>query len=432
MSVTSARRVAVRLLVAGVTSAVALATVPNSALAAQEAAGGAADAVAAVVSDAVEAAGPAAGSADAVPLTPAGPGSLTGPELLPDTAVTLTTDAGGSELAVPVVAGGAPIAVSLPAEPGAGLATDGTAVLEGTTGGVDLAVHALDNGGARVQAVLQDGTAPGRIPFALDLPPGATLRPLPDGGAVVVGPVPAAAPEPAPGGDVPGPTDLPPPVPAPGDTLESPGDDVTRPGSVVGVDEAVLLHIPAPWAVDASGAALPTRYEITGDTVTQVVDTRGARFPVVADPAWIPVIIALTAAAARVAAPVVARAYSVIRLTPGMAPTATGGFATFSAFKTYYGTRAGYHWHHIVEQTYGLGRWSAQVIHNPRNLVQIPGNVHQKCVNALMSSKNVSIPGYIVSGPYNTLREAINRSGHSYQRIHELGIALLRYCGVQI
>jgi hypothetical protein len=115
-----------------------------------------------------------------------------------------------------------------------------------------------------------------------------------------------------------------------------------------------------------------------------------------------------------------------------MAPTTAGGFATFTAFRTAYGTRAGHHWHHIVEQGYGLTRWAAQTIHNPRNLVQIPGGVHQKCVTSLMSSTNVSIPGYIVSGPYNTLRAAINRSGHSYERIHERGIALLRYCGIQV
>jgi hypothetical protein len=425
------RRVGLRLLVAGLASAVTLAAVPNTALAADQSSGGA-DAVAAVVADAVEAVGPAAGPADAVPLTPSADGTLVGPELVPDTAVTLSADGPAAELSVPVVPGQAPVAVTLPAGSGAGLAADGTAVMDGTTDGVDLAVHALDNGGARVQAVLADASVSPRIPFTLDLPAGTTVRLLPDGGAVVVGPLPDAPVEPAPPGDVPEPANLPPAVPAPGDTLESPGDDVTRPGSVVGTDEAVLLHIPAPWAVDATGAALPTRYEVAGSTITQVVDTRGASFPVVADPAWIPVIIALTAAAARLAAPVVARAYSVIRLTPGMAPTATGGFATFSAFKTYYGTRAGYHWHHIVEQGYGLTRWSAQTIHNPRNLAQIPGGVHQKCVNSMMSSKNVSIPGYIVSGPYNTLREAINRSGHSYQRIHELGIALLRYCGVQI
>ena len=40
----------------------------------------------------------------------------------------------------------------------------------------------------------------------------------------------------------------------------------------------------APWAVDADGRALPTSYTVTGNTITQTVDTTGAVFPVVADP----------------------------------------------------------------------------------------------------------------------------------------------------
>ncbi|MFD7904211.1 hypothetical protein ACFV4G_18425 [Kitasatospora sp. NPDC059747] len=43
-------------------------------------------------------------------------------------------------------------------------------------------------------------------------------------------------------------------------------------------------RISAPWAYDANGRALPTSYSVDGGTVTQHVDTRGAAFPVVADP----------------------------------------------------------------------------------------------------------------------------------------------------
>lgn len=42
--------------------------------------------------------------------------------------------------------------------------------------------------------------------------------------------------------------------------------------------------IDAPWAVDADGRSLPTHYEVSGSTLTQIVDTSGASFPVVADP----------------------------------------------------------------------------------------------------------------------------------------------------
>ena len=42
----------------------------------------------------------------------------------------------------------------------------------------------------------------------------------------------------------------------------------------------------APWAKDAAGRSLPTHYTLKGNALTQVVDTRGAKFPVVADPQW--------------------------------------------------------------------------------------------------------------------------------------------------
>jgi hypothetical protein len=44
--------------------------------------------------------------------------------------------------------------------------------------------------------------------------------------------------------------------------------------------------IAAPWARDANGRAIPTRYEIQGTTLVQVVDHRrpGVVYPVVADP----------------------------------------------------------------------------------------------------------------------------------------------------
>lgn len=43
--------------------------------------------------------------------------------------------------------------------------------------------------------------------------------------------------------------------------------------------------VAAPWAKDATGKPVPTRYEVTGSTLTQVIDfTAGTAFPVVADP----------------------------------------------------------------------------------------------------------------------------------------------------
>ncbi|MFS0894994.1 hypothetical protein [Microbacterium sp. 179-I 3D3 NHS] len=48
--------------------------------------------------------------------------------------------------------------------------------------------------------------------------------------------------------------------------------------------DGFIAGIESPWAVDAAGRSLDTHYEISGSTLTQVVNTTGATFPVVADP----------------------------------------------------------------------------------------------------------------------------------------------------
>ena len=60
-------------------------------------------------------------------------------------------------------------------------------------------------------------------------------------------------------------------------------------GSVFAVNDAgaVSLFIAPPWAKDALGKSVPTRYEINGTTLTHIVDhpqTNGVTYPVVADP----------------------------------------------------------------------------------------------------------------------------------------------------
>lgn len=52
-----------------------------------------------------------------------------------------------------------------------------------------------------------------------------------------------------------------------------------------GPDASVVGEVDPPWAVDANGRQLETSYVLNADqTLTQLVDTREARFPVVADP----------------------------------------------------------------------------------------------------------------------------------------------------
>jgi hypothetical protein len=49
---------------------------------------------------------------------------------------------------------------------------------------------------------------------------------------------------------------------------------------------AVAGTISAPWALDAIDQGLPTTFTVSGNTVTQHVNTTTAVFPVVADPHW--------------------------------------------------------------------------------------------------------------------------------------------------
>ncbi|MFS8102647.1 hypothetical protein LFM09_36520 [Lentzea alba] len=92
--------------------------------------------------------------------------------------------------------------------------------------------------GVRGLVTIYDRTAPTRYDFTLGLPDGITATPRADGGL----------------------------------TLQA------RDGVQVG-------EIAPSWARDANGDAVPTHYELTGSTLTQVVEHRNsAAYPVVADP----------------------------------------------------------------------------------------------------------------------------------------------------
>lgn len=58
-------------------------------------------------------------------------------------------------------------------------------------------------------------------------------------------------------------------------------------GMAIMQGDNVVGSVAAPWARDAKGRSLPTRYELRPQGgLRQVVDTRGATFPVVADPKY--------------------------------------------------------------------------------------------------------------------------------------------------
>ncbi|PZT84502.1 MAG: hypothetical protein DI630_37005 [Gordonia sp. (in: high G+C Gram-positive bacteria)] len=109
--------------------------------------------------------------------------------------------------------------------------------------------QAHDGGSLRVHHILDSAGDPHRFPFDLEL--GASTRAVPtgDGGIDVI------------------------------ETLE---DDGSTTDLLVG-------RLEAPWAVDAEGNPVATRYEVEGDQIYQVVERDpDLAYPIVADPFWIP------------------------------------------------------------------------------------------------------------------------------------------------
>ena len=96
------------------------------------------------------------------------------------------------------------------------------------------------DGSVQISTVIESASAPNRYDYSFDLPEGAELILLGTDGAMVAGE----------GGEG-------------------------------------LLYIAPPLARDAAGAVVPTRYEVSGQTLTQVVElNESATYPVVADP-WL-------------------------------------------------------------------------------------------------------------------------------------------------
>ena len=56
--------------------------------------------------------------------------------------------------------------------------------------------------------------------------------------------------------------------------------------NIIDASGAVVGSISEPWARDAAGRELSTSFTVSGNTVTQHVDTTGAVYPVIADPKW--------------------------------------------------------------------------------------------------------------------------------------------------
>lgn len=267
-----------------------------------------------------------------------------------------------------------------------------------------VAVEELEDDVIRAMFVLLGEDAPRQYPIDVELPDDAEMQQREDGSVAVV---------------IPG------------------GGDPTDPDS----NDLVIAYVDTPWAVDAAGAAVPTFFTIDGTTLVQHVQPTAATvYPVTADPAWfIPIGIAIARTALHVAVKKGAQnaAASVVRITPGMARPTSGGFANMKAFKAAHGTRPNYDWHHIVEanrigQKVGGTVATARQINHVRNLVNIPRVIHQKCINSQMAKKFDHVRKFAgVTIPKNTvMRDVVQIKGWALQ--HEMGVALLRFCGISI
>ncbi len=172
--------------------------------------------------------------ADAAPLSEAADGFVAqvagnDVEIPVDAADPLVLDGAGGE-----------VAVELPAVPGVGdgvVDESGAVVFESDVSPVSLAAQATVDGALQVLVVIDDATAPTEYRFEMTVPSGAILRETAEGGA-----------------------------------------------EVVGHDGAVVSVVAPPWAVDASGAPIPTSYRVEASALVQVVNHEGASYPVVADP----------------------------------------------------------------------------------------------------------------------------------------------------
>ena len=145
-------------------------------------------------------------------------------------------------------ADGKEVSVGLPVTDAAASVTQGGSALYAAEGSpVEVTVQALDTSNnsevaasVRTTLTILDATSPTSFTFPIDLPAGTALERQEDGTVVAV----------------------------------------SSNGQAIG-------SFAAPWAVDATGKEIPTRYEVRNGSLIQHVDHTAAAYPVVADPVWL-------------------------------------------------------------------------------------------------------------------------------------------------
>lgn len=165
----------------------------------------------------------------------------------------------------------------------------GTAVVEHAN--TTLAVQTHEDGSVRAHNIIDGPEAAHRFEFPLALPDGAYARIAEDGGV---------------------------------DVFETVQDDD-------GPTSLMTGRIEAPWAVDANGVQVPTRFELDGQTLYQVVQpVETAAYPVVSDPFWIPAIVVGLRVGAQVLLKVGSRTVKYAKAPASRVVNALSSFRTLS------------------------------------------------------------------------------------------------------
>jgi hypothetical protein len=184
-----------------------------------------------------------------------------------------------------------PVTVSAPEGASEAELVNGAVVYSDVAPSTDLVTRATTEG-VQLVAILGDESAPTEIEFPVDLPAGAELRQQSDGSLAVFAEIgvekPVAGEDARLDAEIRG---------VLGTSLLTDGEprltgaqwaalDAIAPVKTELVSQVQqVAAIEAPWAVDANGEALETRYEVTAEGIVQVVETDSrTAFPVTADP----------------------------------------------------------------------------------------------------------------------------------------------------
>ncbi|WP_349902076.1 hypothetical protein [Parafrigoribacterium humi] len=183
-------------------------------------------------------------------ITAVDPGALALTVGVSETAESLTASSGHARIAVPTEArdgislqiSSQSLAITLPfanqANKGV-VERAGVMSFDNNNGSVTVPIVKTD-GSVQINTVISRPDAPNHYRYGLDLPTGSLIRP--EGGGFLL--------------------------------FDASGENIGA--------------IAAPWAFDATGKAVPTRYEVSGTTITQVVDHSAEfQYPIVADPTYI-------------------------------------------------------------------------------------------------------------------------------------------------